>query len=158
MSEELLRFPYNADAVKAIATDVTDAQAAEGVIALESTWTDTPSLFMLSNDPEVGPPIRRLRSTNIKHTMPISFIINNFWYNKLWLPFIRALHGGISPFLFPEITYNRNVSGGQSDIKEITAWFSMDNGSPFSIKRQDNYNYIISASIYWIEEDGINAH
>lgn len=132
--------------------------AEDGVIALETTWTDTPSLYMVSNNPEVGPPIRRLRSTNVKHTIPISFIIDNFWYNKLWLAFIRALHGGIEPFLFPEITYNKIADGGASDVHEVVAHFSMENGTAFTVKRHDKYTYLVSATVIWTEEDGINAH
>ena len=157
MSEELLKFPYNVNAVKAIiGNSYSDDFAAQGVIAIDSTWTDSPSIDMIENSPEVGPPIRRLRSTNIKHTVTISFIISNYWYNLLWLPFVKGLHG-IKHFWFPNITYNRAAQGGSTDIEEVEAWFSLSGGQPFTVKRQDNYNYTISANIVWVEEDGLNA-
>lgn len=157
MSEELLRFPYDVAAVKAvIGNTYSDDYAKQGIIAIDSTWTDSPSIDVIENNPEVGPPIRRLRSTNVKHTIPISFTISNFWYNLLWLPFVRGLHG-INHFWFPNITYNRAANEGSTDIEEVEAWFSLNGGQPFTVKRQDNYNYVVSATIVWVEEDGLNA-
>ena len=157
MSEDLLRFPYNVEAVKAIIGNTySDDFARQGVIAIDSSWTDSPSIDMIENNPEVGPPIRRLRSTNVKHSLPISFMISNYWYNKLWLPFIRDLHG-INHFLFPNITYNRIATQGSTDIEEVEAWFNLNGGQPFTVKRQDKYTYLVSANIVWVEEDGLNA-
>lgn len=163
MSEASLRFPYNIDAVKAVTGINTDTiiinnhtySLADAVIYLDSSWTDTPSIDLVTNKPEVGPPIRRLRSYNVLHTMPISFDIDNFWYNRLWLPFIYALHGGIDKFLFPEITYNKDALAGSTDINLVEAWFDVSNGSPFNVKRKDNYTYVVSATVCWISEDKI---
>jgi len=152
------KFPCTVDAVAADFQSFTSAEAEAATIHLDSSWNDTPSIYLVSNEPEVGPPIRRLRSRNIKHTVTISFAIDNYWYNKMWLPFIKLLHGGIDPFLFPEITYNRSAAEGQTDLKWRPAFFQMNGGSAFSIKRQDNYTYTISATVVWIEEDAINAY
>lgn len=152
------KFPCTVDAVLGDFQNFTSAEAEAAAIHLDSSWNDTPSVYLVSNDPEVGPPIRRLRSRNIKHTVSVSFSIDNYWYNKMWIPFIKLLHGGIDHFLFPEITYNKKATEGQTDIKWRPAFFQINGGSAFSIKRQDNYTYTISATVVWIEEDAINAY
>lgn len=152
------KFPCTVDAVKAILSTLTDDEAKAAAVHIDSSWNDSPLVNLVSNSPEVGMPMRRLRSRNIKHTTNISFSIDNYWYNKLWLAFIRALHGGVDHMMFPELTYNRAVDSGAEDIRWRPAVFSMENGTAYSIKRQDNYTYTISATVIWIEEDAIDAY
>ena len=147
-------FPYNAEAVSEITgLDLHDVLCENGRIFLDTSWNDNFSLDMVSNSPEVGAPIRRLRSTNVKHTVTITFSISNYWYNRLWLPFVYALHGGIDTFLFPNLTYNSEVWGmtDAGDIKLVSAWFDMSNGRPYSVKRRDRNHYTVSATVCYLD-------
>ena len=111
---------------------------------INSDWTDNPTVSIVSNDPEVGNPIRRLRSYNIKHTLSCSMTVDREQFNKFSNFVLRKLHGGIDPFVFKSFL----------DGYDYTAALKVDNGAPFTCKRQDAYQFNVRFTIVYIELGG----
>lgn len=113
-------------------------------IYVDSDWSDNPSLSMVSNDPEVGNPIRRLRSYNVKHTISCNMTLSYPEFQLFYVFAMRKLHGGIDPFIFRSFV----------DSKEYTTYFVMDNGQPFTYQRNGMYDYKVSFTIMYVELGG----
>lgn len=113
-------------------------------IFVNADWNDTPSVHMVSNDPEVGNPIRRLRSYNVKHTISCSVTLTYTEFTTFRNFVLRKLHGGIDPFIFRSFI----------DDHEYPTTFVMENGTPFTSKRDGMYNYSVSFTLSYIELGG----
>ena len=104
---------------------------------LNTDWTDTPSVSMVENKPEIGPPIRRMRSYNEKHVLSCSVDMTYSQMNTDLPTFIYNLKGGILPFNFTSpvdgVTYEAYLEGS--------------NGQFYTKKRKNVSLYTVSFKI-----------
>lgn len=107
---------------------------------LNSDWNDTPTMAIIENVPEMGQPIRRFRSPNVKHTISATVIMSYEEYNRGFLQFIQNINGGVDPFYF------------KSPVDSIyhKTTLSLSDGGCYSIKRNDNYSYAITLSFNYV--------
>jgi len=107
-------------------------------LKINTDWNESIGLDMIVNQPEVGAPIRRLRSRRTKHTVTFSFTLSLYEYNTVFKPFIVNIKGGADAFNFPDLTANTTNT--------VEAYIT-NAATPYTIKRQDNYTYTISMTI-----------
>lgn len=111
---------------------------------INSDWSHSISLSIISNDPEVGNPIRRLRSGNVKHILSCSMTLDYAEF-QVFSNFInRKLHGGLDPFLFRSFL----------DGKSYESVLVIDGDAPFTSKRNSDTDYTVSFTISYIEYGG----
>lgn len=117
---------------------------------LNSDWTDTPSVALIEHEPEVGLPIRRLRSANIKHTLSASFVLNFDEFNDEFLPFMHDISNGLDSFYFVSPVDGKNAKVTGLPLVVHTAKLKAEGGQFYTIKRQSNQLYIVSVTFEYV--------
>lgn len=109
---------------------------------INTDWSNTSKMDIIENKPELGNPIRRLRSRNVKQTLTCSMLLDYNQFNNIFKPFVyQKLHGGLDSFYF------KSFIDGINHITHLV----ITNGSPFKLKRQNNNSYMVNFVLEYIE-------
>lgn len=115
-------------------------------LQIDTDWSDATSVAIISNEPEVGLPIRRLRSHSVKHVLTANATLSYYELNNIFKPFIKQIGHGLLPFSYTSpvdsITYH-NTS------------LDVSSGLPYTLKRKDNTTYIVSFKLIYFSIGGV---
>lgn len=108
-------------------------------LLLNTDWDDVPTTALVENKPEVGLPIRRFRSSNIQHALSASFIVDYDTMETVFIPFMSSIYNGLDAFEF------------KSPVDSLVhvAKLQASSGQFYTMKRQDNYTYIINLTFLY---------